>query len=59
MDGNKRLGWLAICVFYGMNGYDVVASDDDAYDLIIALASSEIDHRAAAVALEEWAVGPR
>ena len=25
VDGNKRLGWLAAYVCYGLNGYDVVA----------------------------------
>ena len=52
VDGNKRLGWLATFVFYGLNGYDVVAPDDDAYDL--ALAAGKADHREAAAALERW-----
>ncbi|GAB3016901.1 type II toxin-antitoxin system death-on-curing family toxin [Mycobacterium bourgelatii] len=36
VDGNKRLGWLASYVFYGLNGHRLVATDDDAYDLIVA-----------------------
>ncbi|MBM7502462.1 prophage maintenance system killer protein [Brachybacterium muris] len=34
MDGNERLGWLAVVVFYGLNGVDLEAPDDDAYDLV-------------------------
>jgi death-on-curing protein len=56
MDGNKRLGWLATFVFYGLNGYDLNAPDDDAYDLIIALAAGRTDYRDAAGALDSWTV---
>ena len=55
VDGNKRLGWLATYVFYGLNGYDLDAPDDDAYDLIIALAAGRTDYRHAAGALDSWA----
>jgi death on curing protein len=55
VDGNKRLGWLATYVFYGLNGFDVIAPDDDVYDLIIALAAGTADYRKAAAALESWA----
>lgn len=55
VDGNKRLGWLATYVFYGLNGFDLIAPDDDAYDLIIALAAGRSDSRKAAAALERWA----
>lgn len=55
VDGNKRLGWLATYVSYRLNGYDVAAPDDDAYDLIIALAAGVTDYREAAAALERWA----
>jgi death-on-curing protein len=55
VDCNKRLGWLATFVFYGLNGYNVVAPDDDAYDLIIALGAGRADYRKAAAALEGWA----
>ena len=57
VDGNKRLGWLATYVFYGLNGYALVAPDDDAYDLIVSLAAGQIDHRRAAAALEKWTSG--
>lgn len=53
-DGNKRLGWLAIYVFYGLNGIHLDAPDDAAYDLVIAVSTGAIDYRAAAGRLERW-----
>lgn len=54
VDGNKRLGWLAVIVFYGLNGVELEAPDDDAYDLVIGVAAGEIEHPAAAQALSGW-----
>ncbi|HEY5854204.1 MAG TPA: type II toxin-antitoxin system death-on-curing family toxin [Aldersonia sp.] len=54
VDGNKRLGWLATYVFYGLNGYDLEAPDDGAYDLVVAIASGEVDYPDAAAALGRW-----
>ncbi|WP_131104918.1 type II toxin-antitoxin system death-on-curing family toxin [Ornithinimicrobium sufpigmenti] len=54
VDGNKRLGWLAVVVFYGLNGVDLQAPDDDAYDLVIAIASGKTDHRVATRHLARW-----
>ena len=54
IDGNKRLGWLAVVVFYGLNDVDLRAPDDDAYDLVIAVASSQADHQVAARHLAQW-----
>lgn len=54
VDGNKRLGWLAVVVFYGLNDIDLVAPDDDAYDLVISVATGVADHRAAARDLSRW-----
>lgn len=31
IDGNKRIGWLATVVFYGLNNIELYAPDDDAY----------------------------
>jgi death on curing protein len=56
VDGNKRLGWLATYVFYGLNGYQLDAPDDEAYALIIELASGQADYSKAAAALELWRV---
>ena len=49
IDGNKRLGWLAIVVFY--------APDDEAYDLVIAMASGASTYQEAAAHLSRWRVG--
>ncbi|QXT62930.1 type II toxin-antitoxin system death-on-curing family toxin [Tessaracoccus palaemonis] len=54
VDGNKRLGWLATVVFYGLNGVTLEAPDDDAYDLVIAVASGESAYPQSAIALESW-----
>jgi death on curing protein len=54
VDGNKRLGWLAVVVFYGLNGIDLQAPDADAYDVVIAVASGQADHQVAARHLAQW-----
>jgi len=42
-DGNKRLAWAGGRIFCLMNGFDIQMSHDDAYDMIIAVASGELD----------------
>lgn len=54
VDGNKRIGWLATVVFYGLNGITLDAPDDDAYDLVIALASGTTTYQRAAELLATW-----
>lgn len=54
VDGNKRLGWLAVVVLYGLNGMELEAPDDDAYDMVVALASGQADHHVAARHLAQW-----
>ena len=44
VDGNKRLGWLATAVFLELNGMKASrASNDDVYELVIWIASSNPD----------------
>ncbi len=43
VDGNKRLAWLATYVFLAKNGVEIEPDDDAAYDLVIAVASGEVD----------------
>ena len=57
IDGNKRLGWLAIVVFYGLNDITLDAPDDEAYDLVIAMASGASTYQEAAAHLSRWRVG--
>ena len=54
VDGNKRIGWLATVVFYGLNDITLEAPDDDAYDLVIAIASGTTTHQHAATSLANW-----
>lgn len=43
VDGNKRLAWLATYVFLAKNDVELDPKDDDAYDLVIAVAAGTID----------------
>ena len=54
VDGNERIGWLAMVVFYGLNSMTLEAPDDDAYDLVITLASNTTTHQRAAELLATW-----
>ena len=54
VDGNKRIGWLATVVFYGLNDITLEAPDDDAYDLVIALASGNATFQRAAELFAKW-----
>lgn len=58
VDGNKRLGWVAVRLFYKMNGTDVHLPADDAFDLIVAVAGGELrDVPAIAAILGRWRQG--
>lgn len=54
IDGNNRIGWLATVVFYGLNNIELEAPDDDAYDLVIAIASGATTYQDAAFNLAKW-----
>jgi len=54
VDGNKRLGWLAVVVFYGLNDVDLDAPDDDAYDLVIGVASGQLGYEDTARRFAHW-----
>jgi death on curing protein len=43
VDGNKRLAWLATYVFLAKNDVVLDPGDDEAYDLVVAVASGAID----------------
>ncbi len=60
IDGNKRLAWTACQVFLGLNGEWVTASEDDRFDLMIAVASGEIDDvHTIAAHLRTWCAARR
>lgn len=54
IDGNKRLGWLAVVVFYGLNGVDLDAPDDPAYELVMCVARRELSIDDIASTLARW-----
>lgn len=55
VDGNKRLAWAAAAVFLWINGYDLDAPEDDAFDLVIAVADgSLVDVEKIAERLAAW-----
>ncbi|MGP8000777.1 MAG: type II toxin-antitoxin system death-on-curing family toxin [Streptosporangiaceae bacterium] len=43
VDGNKRLGLAAVIAFYGLNGRRLTLSNDAAYDLVMAVATGQLD----------------
>ncbi len=42
IDGNKRLSWVATVVFYGLNGLQLAAPEDPAYELVIGVCEGQI-----------------
>lgn len=42
VDGNKRLGLVGMLLFYAMNDYRFVASDDEKYDLVVEVADGHL-----------------
>lgn len=43
VDGNKRLGLMLLIVFLGVNGARSTATNDEAHDLIMAIADGKLD----------------
>ncbi|MGY1620503.1 type II toxin-antitoxin system death-on-curing family toxin [Geodermatophilus sp. SYSU D00691] len=43
VDGNKRLALAATIAFYGLNGLRLTLSNEDAYDLVMAVATGRLD----------------
>jgi death-on-curing protein len=43
IDGNKRLALAATIAFYGMNGYRLTLSNDEAYTLVMRVADGSLD----------------
>ncbi|HEU4850406.1 MAG TPA: type II toxin-antitoxin system death-on-curing family toxin [Terrimesophilobacter sp.] len=49
-DGNKRLSWVITMAFLNINGWDLLMSQDEKFDLVLAVAQGglELDEIAAA-----------
>jgi len=59
IDGNKRLGWVSVRLFYRLNGRDLHAPFDDAFDLVVEIADGSIrDVPAIGARLRAWVVDP-
>ena len=43
VDGNKRLALAATIAFLGINGRRLTLTNDEAYELVVAVASGELD----------------
>ena len=43
VDGNKRLGLAAVIAFYGVNGRRLTMTNEEAYDLVMAVAAGNVE----------------
>ena len=43
VDGNKRLALAGTIAFYGLNGLRLTLTNDEAYDLVIAVSAGDLD----------------
>jgi death on curing protein len=43
LDGNKRTAFAAMDTFLRLNGYQLALNDDQAYDLVLQVVTSELD----------------
>ncbi len=43
VDGNERLSLAATIAFYGIDGVQLTVSNDEAYDLVMAVAAGALD----------------
>ncbi len=59
VDGNKRLALAALIAFFGLNGRRLTLTNDAAYDLIIKVASGELDSVDEIAAILATATRPR
>lgn len=42
VDGNKRLAWVAMRLFYGYNGRTMTGTEDERFDFVLAVATGEL-----------------
>ena len=54
VDGNKRTGAVAALVFLTLNGYNFIAPEDDFTNMVMALASGQLDKAEATVFIRKW-----
>jgi death on curing protein len=57
VDGNKRLGWSSVVVFYDLNGVDLDPPGvDEAVQLVVAVAAGHLELEKLSDRLAAWAV---
>ena len=59
IDGNKRLALAATIAFYGLNGRRLTLTNDEAYELVINVATGQLDTVDAIAAVLQNATQPR
>ena len=59
VDGNKRLALAATIAFYGMNGLRLTLTNDEAYDLVMSVATGALDDVPDIAAALERGTAPR
>jgi death-on-curing protein len=59
VDGNKRLCLSSVLAFHGLNGFRLTLTNDQAYDLVVAVASGQLDDVHAIAPVLEAAAQPR
>jgi len=59
VDGNKRLALAGLVVFYGMNGVRLTLTNDEAYQLVMKVATGELDDVSSIVSVLERATAER
>lgn len=53
VDGNKRSAWLAANIFVELNGFEFDAETDDAFDFILAIATSDNNLESSALWIDQ------
>jgi death-on-curing protein len=57
-DGNKRVGFLAIATFLGINGHELFATDADVVATMVALAAGDVTEDELARSVRRWMTRP-
>jgi death-on-curing protein len=59
VDGNKRLALAGTIAFYGINGLRLTLTNDEAYRLVMSVATGELDEVPTIAAVLERGTAPR
>lgn len=51
-DGNKRLAWISLVVFLELNGHEFQVPDDEAVEIMTAVAAGQVNEQTFAAWLE-------